>query len=285
MKIASQRVAIVGVGLIGGSLALAGKRAGAFAHVVGAGRSQANLDLALRTGIIDEAHTDVARAVRGADLVVLAAPADACVELLTAVAAAAGPACVLTDVASVKAPICSEAVRLGVGSRFVGAHPIAGGTATGAAAADASLFVGRTVVVTPGVAERAPRDTVARMWRAVGAEVLDLDADAHDGVVAVSSHLPQLLASSLCALVGGDQRQALFLRLCGAGFRDTTRIAAGDAAMWTAIARENRRHLLDAVDRFAELWARVRDALARGDDAEVRALIEEGAAMRRRLGA
>jgi prephenate dehydrogenase len=276
---------VVGVGLIGASLAAAGKRAGALARVVGVGRSRENLAVAERAGIIDEAASDAETAVAGADLVVLAAPVDTCVSLLGRIGAAAPPGCVITDVASVKAPLVAAAERAGAAARFVGGHPIAGGTSVGAGSADAELFRDRVVVLTPSsVTARPAVDLVAQLWRACGARVVELDADTHDRMLALTSHLPQMLASSLAALAGRNERQDLVDLLCGAGFRDSTRIAASDAAMWGAIVRGNREQLLAEIDGFARLWGELRAAIARGDDGAVAGILEEGARVRRRLG-
>jgi prephenate dehydrogenase len=282
MKPVAQKTVVVGVGLIGGSLAAAGRRAGVLGRVVGVGRSARNLDVALRNGVVDEVTHDVAAAVRDADLVVFAAPADTCVDLLEIAAASAPAECVLTDVASVKEPLCAAAERLGVGARFVGGHPIAGGTATGADAADDQLFRGRVVVLTPGAqTSAAALRRVSELWRATGAEVVEMDAAAHDRVLALTSHLPQMLVSVLCSLAAGRDDEAQVARLAGAGFRDTTRIAGSDAAMWAAIARLNRKHLLEVMDGFTRAWSRLRAAIAAGDDAAVREVIERGARFRR----
>jgi prephenate dehydrogenase len=140
-------------------------------------------------------------------------------------------------------------------------------------------------VLTPGAHTSADAlERVRALWRAVGAEVVELDPALHDSVLALTSHLPQMLASCLCALAAGDAREEMVRRLAGPGFRDTTRIAASDAAMWTAIARANREPLLEAIDRFTRLWAQLRAAVAGGDERALRRIIEEGAALRRRLG-
>lgn len=278
------KTVIVGVGLIGGSLAAAGRGTGRLGKVVGVGRSRANLETALHAHIIDEAASDPIAAVRDADLVVLAVPVDTSVELLRQIAAAVPTSCVLTDVGSVKVPIVEAAVELGVARRFVGAHPMAGGTSTGAAAADKDLFRGRTVVVTPTPdLDVTARELVCSLWQAVGADVLELEPELHDEAVAMSSHLPQMIASSLAALAAADPLHELIGRLTGRGFRDTTRIAMSDAAMWVAIARANRNYLVGAMDAFADLFSRVRDAVANGDEQALSALMHEAAAFRRTL--
>jgi prephenate dehydrogenase len=278
------KTVIVGVGLLGASLAAAGRRSGALARVTGVGRSQANLDTAMRAGVIDEASTALEPALAGADLVVLAAPVDACVGLLARIAAAAPKNCVITDVASVKFPLVAEASRLGIAERFVGAHPMAGGTSSGAGAADVDLFRGRTVVLTPEArTDAAALERVERLWRDVGARTVVMDARAHDRIVALASHLPQMIASALAAQLGSDQQHALIESVAGAGLRDTTRIAMSDARMWSAIAAANRDALLAAMDGFSQSWSGVREAVARGDAAALEEAIEKGAAFRRSL--
>jgi prephenate dehydrogenase/3-phosphoshikimate 1-carboxyvinyltransferase len=279
------RTTIVGVGLLGASLAAAGRRAGVLGHVVGVGRSRANLELALASGAVDEIGHDVAAAVTHADLVILAAPVEACMDLLTAVAAACGRDCVITDVASVKAPMVARARHLHVESRFVGAHPMAGGTATGAAAANADLFAGRTTVLTPSaVTDQGALARVRALWTAIGAEVVEMDAAEHDRVVALASHLPQLLAFALCAALAGGGDESSVRRLAGSGLRDTTRLAASDAAMWTSIARSNRDAILAAMERFDSTWTELRGAVSAGDGAELARIMNEARAFKGRLG-
>jgi prephenate dehydrogenase len=281
---AFRKTAVLGVGLIGGSLAAAGRRAGVLGRVVGVGRSRANLETAIARGLIDEASGDAAAAVRDADLVVLAAPVDTSIDLLAAVAPHVGPGCVVTDVGSVKAPVLAAAARSGLARRFVGAHPMAGSTSAGAGAADADLFVDRVVVVTPTAdTEATARERITELWRAVGARVVELDADLHDQAVAIASHLPQMLASTLAALAAADPLHDTVEKLAARGFRDTTRIAMSDVAMWLGIASANRRNLVAAMDAFADLWSRVREAVASGDEDALTALMAEAGRFRRGL--
>jgi prephenate dehydrogenase len=283
-KVLAERAVVVGVGLIGGSLAGAARRAGVVARVTGVGRSRANLDTAVAGKLVDAATTDLEAAVADADLVVLAAAPEASVDLLDRVSAAAPKSCVITDVVSVKQPICQAAERLGVADRFVGGHPMAGGTATGAAAADTGLFRGRVTVVTPvhSTGKRA-RDLVVSLWRAVGASVIELDAARHDRVVAVTSHLPQMLAFALCALAGGNEDADAVRKLVGAGFRDTVRLAASDVDLWSEIARANSREIVAAMDAFTALWTELREGIARGDDPAVRRTMLEASRFKRQL--
>jgi prephenate dehydrogenase len=279
------RTVVVGVGAIGASFAAALRRAGELDRVVGVGRGRANLETARAAGVVDEIGHDVAAAVATADLVVLAAPVDACVALLGEVASASPSTCVVTDVASVKGPLVAEAERVGLGERFVGAHPMAGGTATGAGAADAGLFVGKLVVLTP--TQRTRKGAVASirgLWEATGATVVDMDAAAHDAVVARASHLPQMLVFALCGALAREADVEAIRRLAGSGLRDTTRLATSDAVMWTAIARANRAEILAAMDRFARVWDELRAAVDAGDAGALGRLMEEARTFKESLG-
>jgi prephenate dehydrogenase len=258
---------ICGVGLIGGSLAAAGRRAGALGRVVGVGRSRANLDVALERGLVDEVTTDAAAAMREADLVVLAAPVEASIGLLGTAADATSPDCVVTDVCSVKLPLCERAAQLGIEERFVGAHPMAGSHRSGAAGADPDLYRDRVTVVVESVGTREDaRALVSALWRAVGSSVLEIGAAAHDRVTAITSHLPQMVAFALAAAVGRSPEQDLVRTLTGSGLRDTTRLAASEHAMWTSIARANQASLVAALGSFSAVWTELTAAVAAGDE-------------------
>jgi len=272
-----RRAVVIGTGAIGASLAAAARRVGAFGRVVGVGRARANLDQALTSGFVDEVSQDPLGAVADADLVVLATPVDAAVDLLPGLVAAAPAAAVITDVGSVKQPIVKAAAACGIAERFVGGHPIAGGTASGAAAADPELFRGRAVVLTP-TTETEPDAcaTVRAVWEATGASVLEMTAVRHDEILALTSHLPQFVAFALCASVArdGEIEPALF----GSGFRDTTRLALSDHDMWLAIARLNRGAILRAMDSFGSLWGELRAAIAAEDQGALLRILREARA-------
>lgn len=284
MTLALDRVAIVGVGLIGASFAAAGRDAGLWGESVGVGRNTQNLDRAVADGWIDEGTTDLEYALRDASLVVLAAPVDACVDLLPVVAEHAAADALVTDVGSVKVPIVEAADRAGIGERFVGAHPMAGGTATGAAAADPQLFRGRVVAVTPGPHSGADRvDAVERLWAAVGAEPLRMAAADHDRSVAATSHLAQIVAFALAAGIARDGDIAELERLAGNGLRDTTRIAASDASVWEPIFRLNRANVLAVLDGFDEAWKELRRAIENGDADAMSRVVADARELTRRL--
>jgi len=277
-----ERAVVVGTGLIGASLAVAARRAGIVRHVVGVGRSRANLEQALSEGRVDAVSQDPLTAVADADLVVIATPVDTAVELVPGLALAAPPQAVFTDVGSVKNAVVAAAARAGIGGRFVGAHPIAGGTATGAAAADPGLFFGKTVVLTPTAdTTRETHDAVHSLWVAVGAVIVEMSAERHDDALALTSHLPQLVAFALAATLDGAPEVPTLL--VGKGFRDTTRLASSDHDMWSAIVRLNRRDILAAIDAFAATWARLRAAIASDDEATLRAVMADARRLRERI--
>lgn len=279
-----ERVVVVGTGLIGASLAGAGKARGLFGHVVGVGRSLANLETARARGLIDEARTDLFPALRDADLVVLATPVFTAVSQLHELAHHAPATAVFTDVGSVKAPIVTEARRRGLVDRFLGAHPLAGKAETGAGAADVDLFRDRRVVLTPDA--QTPADLVEEMknlWTKMDAVVSVMDADAHDSVLATSSHLPQMVAFALAATADVAPAREDVVRLMASGFRDTTRLAASDAGMWIEITRLNREAIVEAMDEFSSIFDDLRDAITDRDEVEIRRIIAASQKLRREI--
>jgi len=272
---------VVGAGLLGASLAGAGKARGLFARTTGVGRSSANLNTAKARGFLDHATSDLAAACADADLVVLATPVRTALEQLGEVAAATAASCVITDVGSVKGPIVAEARRLGLAGRFLGAHPLAGKAESGAGAADLELFRGARVVLTPcHVTSARLRQSMRALWEDLDARVLEMSAAEHDEALATSSHLPQMVAYVLAATADGAAARERIVELAASGFRDTSRLATSDPDMWTDIAQLNRAALLAAIDEFGVLWARLRKAIDDNDEAALRGLI--GAARRLR---
>jgi prephenate dehydrogenase len=271
---------LVGVGLIGGSIALAARRRGAAGRVVGVDRDPAALEHALAEGILDEARPDLAGAAAAADLVVVCTPVDHIPALVLAAAAACRPGTLLTDAGSTKAGIV-EAVRgrLPPGVAFVGSHPLAGSEKHGPGHACADLFEGRLVVLTPSAdADDGALSRLRGFWQTLGARVRLMEARAHDRALALTSHLPHLLASALAGALPPDLDE-----LTATGFRDTTRLAAGNPTVWTAIFRANREALLDALDLFEAQLDRFRKAVAAGDEAALNALLQTGKTARGRL--
>ncbi|MGH8688144.1 MAG: prephenate dehydrogenase [Burkholderiales bacterium] len=275
------RVAVIGVGLIGGSFALALKAARLVGHVVGIGRGMANLKLALEQGIIDEIGADVANA----DLVLVAAPVAQYPQIFAALAPALKPGAIVTDGGSTKRDVIAAA-RDALGPRigqFVPAHPIAGAERSGAAAASAELFRERRVVLTP-LPENRDTDVqaVEQAWSACGARVSRMGADDHDAVLAAVSHLPHLLAYALVHEVAARENSAQLFGFAAGGFRDFTRIASSHPEMWRDICVANRDRLLAELDRYVEKLRAVRPLVAAGDGAALEKLFVEARAARGR---
>ncbi len=282
------KLVVVGVGLIGGSCALALRRAGAVGEIVGVGRTRANLDVARRLGIVDRVRTldeDWARESADANVVLLAAPVAQFPPLLAALARHVGPRTVLTDAGSTKQDVIAAA-RKALGSslpNFVPGHPIAGTEHTGAGAAFESLFDGRSVILTPmQETDAGAVATVRALWLACGARVDALDPAHHDAVFAAVSHLPHLLAFVLVAELAARGDSATYFQHAASGFRDFTRIAGGSPEMWRDIALANADALLAETDRFADALSEARALLAGGDGEALAALFARASDARRR---
>jgi len=276
-------LAVVGVGLIGGSFAAALRRAAQVGRVLGVGRSASSLARAVELGLIDEAVSAEDAAAR-ADLVLLSTPVGGLKNVLSRMLPHLGAATVVTDAGSTKAEVV-DAAREALGERvgcFVPGHPIAGAERTGPEAADAKLYVGRTVILTP-LAENsaASISLVRRAWQACGSSVIDMDAGAHDRVLASVSHLPHLLSSVYMEQVATAADARTRLDLAGSGFRDFTRIAAGSPEMWRDIFLSNRDAMLAELADVRAVLDRAERAIADGDDAALLALLDTAAQARR----
>ncbi|MDH4094896.1 MAG: prephenate dehydrogenase/arogenate dehydrogenase family protein [Betaproteobacteria bacterium] len=275
------KVAVLGVGLIGGSFALALKAARLAGHVVGIGRGAANLRLALEQGVIDSIGADAA----GADLVLLAAPVAQYPALFAALAPVLKPGALVTDAGSTKRDVIGAA-RAALGDKlaqFVPAHPIAGAERSGAAASSAELFRGRRVVLTPLAENPAGAvQAIEEVWQACGARVTRMQAAEHDAVLAAVSHLPHLLAYALVHEVAARENSAQLFGFAAGGFRDFTRIASSHPEMWRDICVANRDRLLEELDRYAEKLQALRPLVAAGDGAALEKLFAEARAARNR---
>jgi len=260
-------VAIVGVGLIGGSIGLALRRGGSARRVLGVGRDESGLDEARRLGAIDRGTTDLARASAEADAVVVCTPVGRIAADAVAAAAAAPVGTLITDAGSTKRMIV-EAVERDPAGRlaFVGGHPIAGSELKGVRHARADLFDGRTCVLTPTAITPADRLRRARnFWAATGASLLEMDPQRHDDALARTSHLPHAVAAALAAAVP----EAL-LPLAAGAYRDGTRVAGADPALWAGILLANRAAVLESLDEFAGQLAVLRRHLLDDDEAAIR---------------
>jgi prephenate dehydrogenase len=255
------RLAVIGVGLIGGSFALALKQAKKVSHVVGVGRSAQNLQLARSRGIIDSVESDPGAAADGVDLVLVAAPVAQFPAILSRLKDSKA---LITDAGSTKRDVVAAARKaLGKGiARFVPGHPIAGAEKSGAAAASAELFQNRRVVITP--LEENSRDSVhavAGAWQACGAKVSEMPAEEHDAVLAAVSHLPHLLAYALVHDIAGRGNAEQLFSFAAGGFRDFTRIASSHPEMWRDICAANKDRLLLELKSFTGKLDEVRRLL------------------------
>ena len=273
-----QRVAVIGVGLIGGSFALALKQAKACSHVVGVGRNPANLRLALERGVIDSLSSDPARAVQDADLVLVSAPVGQFPKIFSAVAGSLKASAIVTDAGSTKRDVVAAArkvLKKKIG-QFVPAHPIAGAEKSGAGAANAELFRGRRVVITP-LKENASQavEKVNQAWSSCGARTSQMTPQQHDEVFAAVSHLPHFLAYALVHEFNGRKNANELFSFAAGGFRDFTRIASSHPEMWRDICVANADKLGAEVASYAKKLAAMKKLLSRGDGKALEKLFDE----------
>lgn len=279
------RLCVIGLGLIGGSLALALQRAQWCQHVVGCARSEATVRRAKALGVVHEGCTDPARAVAGSDMVVLAVPMGAMASVMAAIAPAVGEGMVVTDVGSVKGAVVDMADRLfgSMPAWLVPGHPVAGTERSGVEAAFDSLFQGRQVILTP-MQQTSPKALaqVTAMWEACGASVSCMAVATHDEVLAATSHLPHMLAYALVDSLARREDGSEVFRYAAGGFRDFTRIASSDPLMWRDICLTNREALLRAVDAFSADLSRLRAAIESEDAPTLEAIFSSAKAARDR---
>ena len=248
-----QTLAIVGVGLIGGSLAMALKQAGAVGRVIGVGRSRVNLDTALSLGAIDEIQSDLQQAVGHADVIVLATPVNTIAELFKIIAPMIDDNKIVTDVGSVKSGIVEQAKRA-LGNRFnrfVPGHPIAGQEKSGIAAATTDLFENHKVILTP--TEETDSEAclaIKKMWQTTDAEVKSMTVSEHDRILSITSHLPHVLAYVMMDFLSTFPESERCYEMAAGGFYDFTRTASSDPEMWRDISIMNKRHLLEHIEKF-----------------------------------
>ena len=270
------QLGLVGCGLMGGSFALALKRAGLVRRVVGFSPSPATRERALDMGVIDAVALSANQAAHGSDLVLVAVPVAATHNTLAALTDALSPHTLLMDVGSTKRDVV-QAAALALGDKlatFVPAHPIAGKEVAGVAHADVDLYSGCQVILTP--TEQTGQAQIAQaqaLWAAIGAQVRIMSALEHDSAFAAVSHLPHLLAFAAMNAINAQDQAAQFLSLAGPGFRDFTRIAASDPAVWRDILHANRDQLLLQSEHLREALQAFETALAQGDGAALQTLI------------
>jgi cyclohexadieny/prephenate dehydrogenase len=283
-----KRLALLGIGLIGSSVArIAMQRSDIAAEVVANARTQASLDRVAELSIAHRCELDPAKAVEGADCVMLCAPVGAYAALAEAIAPHLAPGCVLTDVGSTKQSVIRDVGPLvPAGVHFVPAHPVAGTEHSGPDAGFTTLFEGRWCLLTPppGTDPNAV-DKIAELWRRCGSMIETMEPGHHDRVLAIVSHLPHLLAFTICGTADdleGESRQQV-LQFAASGFRDFTRIAASDPAMWRDVFLNNREALLEMLARFMEDAQAMARAVRWGDPAYIEDRIRRGRVIRRSL--
>jgi prephenate dehydrogenase len=278
-------VAIIGVGLLGGSIGLALRKRKLAKTVVGIGRRKSSLAKALARRCVNKTTTSLAKGVAEAELIVVCTPVETVARYAAEAAKACRPGAIITDVGSTKGKIAlaadAELARLTKKRvTFVGSHPLAGSEKTGCEAARHDLFKDRVVIVTPTPKSDADAvETVGSFWKSLGGRVIHMPPDDHDAVLARTSHLPHLISSALAAATPGG-----LVSLTGAGWRDATRIAAGDPELWRQILLANGTHTLSALDDFERVLAWFRSALAAGDGQALAELLQHGKVRRDAVG-
>jgi len=282
-----KKLVIFGVGLIGGSIALALKNAKHTAEIVGVGRSDESLQTALELGVIDVATSDIAAAVSNADMILIAAPVAQTASILNAIKPHLAASTVITDAGSTKGDVmqCAQEVLGSQFSQFVGGHPIAGAEKSGVAAAMADLYIGKNVILTPAPATDAQTiQQVKTLWQACGANVSEMTAATHDGIFAAVSHLPHLLAFALVDDIASRPNAEQLFGFAASGFRDFTRIAGSHPEMWRDISLANRTALLSELEAYQQELRKLQELLQSENGAGLEALFERASTARNNWG-
>lgn len=275
-------VAILGVGLIGGSIGMALLKRKLAKTIVGIGRRLESLEVAQARGCVTQITTNLAEGVGQADLVIVCTPVDSIAHFVRQAAQHCPPTCVLTDAGSTKEKIVTAIESAQIQPAFIGSHPIAGGEKSGPDAATADLFANRVTVVTPTPqANAAALAALREFWQSLGSRVIEMSPADHDIVLARTSHLPHLVAAALAAATPADEQT---LALTGTGWADTTRIAAGDAELWRQIFLANQDATLKALADFETVLKTWRDALQSANGPLLTDLLQEGKSRRDAVG-
>lgn len=271
------RIAIVGVGLLGGSVAKAIRRADSQIMIVGVSRTKATRDSALELGVVDEAHESIEAGCRDCDVVVIATPVDRIASQAIQVATVTSESCLITDVGSTKAGIVNAIADSPAATKFVAAHPIAGSEKTGVQHATADLFDGKLVIITPTESTTSRRREQAEtFWRMTGGHCITMSPDEHDEQLAIVSHVPHLISSLVAKLTPAEAST-----LTGSGWRDITRVAAGDPPMWAAICQENRQAIVRKLQHYSAELSHMTKVLEDGDDDALLAWLTEAQVARK----
>ena len=287
MKRLFERVSIIGVGLLGGSIGLAAKKYNVAGSIAGIGRNEERLKRALDKGAVDEITTDLAAGVRDSELILLCLPVEKIIEFLPDVIAHCSEGTLINDVGSAKKKIVETGENLCKDKNiwFIGSHPLAGSHKTGVEHATPTLFKGATCFIT--VTEKTPEAQLHRIvgfWKKLHARPFILKPERHDYLIATTSHAVHLIAATLAKTVGSLEEDQNLLRLIvGSGFKDSTRIAAGDVDLWVEICRQNSKAILDALERFDIEMQELRHIISQGDFEQLRDFLSRACTLRRQL--
>jgi cyclohexadieny/prephenate dehydrogenase len=280
-----ERVALIGIGLIGSSISHALRRGGLATSIVGSAKTEATRATAIRLGLVDEAYPSAAAAAAGADLVILCIPVGACGEIAREIAPKLRAGAIVTDVGSVKGAVVRDvAPHIPSGVHFVPGHPIAGTEHSGPEAGFAELFDNRWCILTPlPDGDPAATDKLARLWKAMGANVDIMAADHHDLVLAITSHVPHLIAYNIVNTAAHLERvtDSEVIKFSAGGFRDFTRIAASDPTMWRDVFLNNKEAVLEMLGRFSEDLTALQRAIRFGEGDRLFGLFTEARAVRK----
>lgn len=273
-----EQLAIVGVGLIGGSIAAAARSRQLAKRILGYGRNPSRLEAACKLGVIDDFGTEPS-ALKNADLVVICTPVDQIARDVQMALGAIPETALVTDAGSVKGAIVDSVFQNAPRSvQYVPAHPLAGSHLTGFEHSTPTLYVNRMCVITP-TSQNRKEDVAAihQFWRGLGMRTCEMSAEEHDQILALTSHLPHLAAAVVASMV-----EEPMLEFAAGGYRDTTRVAAGDPGLWTAIFRENRSQMIEAIDRMMRSMGEFRNALATDDTAAMKEFLSSAQRKRER---
>ncbi len=271
-----KKACILGVGLLGGSIAKALRTRRLVGEICGWGRKIENLQEALRLGIVDHVHLDLKTAASDCDLVIAATPVQQIVACLHQASSTANRECLYLDVGSTKCTIAAEAIQHPFAAQFCPSHPIAGSEKSGAEYATEDLFVGKCTVLTPTASTTQQTiDRAQEFWTAIGSNVMVMTPQEHDAALANTSHVPHLVASVMAATTPEN-----LLSLVGSGWSDTTRIASGDPQLWTQIVEENYESILAAMYKFSTKWKQLLEAVERQDYIAVHEMLLAGKVVR-----
>jgi cyclohexadieny/prephenate dehydrogenase len=280
-----ERVTLIGIGLIGSSLSHAMRRAGLARHIAGHARSEQTRAKAVELGLVQSIHADPASAVRDADLVIICSPVGSYAEIGAAIRDHLKPGAILSDVGSVKQAVIRDlGPNVPEGVHFVPGHPIAGTEHSGPESGFATLFDGRWCILTPPPGTDADAtDKMVRFWRGCGSQVEVMEAGHHDKTLAITSHLPHLIAYTIVGTVADleDSTKSEVIKFSASGFRDFTRIAASDPVMWRDVFLNNRDAVLEMLGRFAEDLTALQRAIRWGEGDKLEALFTRTRAIRR----